>query len=100
MITSVVIRMSLVCLRLIYHFLKFFIFSNFSPNNYVEHGTILSAYITLFFSCKFGASFLPNHLFSDMLLQPETFTLRIWFIAPSAIVGKVKKFTQEQATKA
>jgi len=36
-----------------------------------------------------------------MMLNPETFTLRFWFIEPSTIIGKVKvKFTKEQVTKA
>jgi hypothetical protein len=48
-----------------------------------------------------GAAFLSKHLFSNMVLNPQTFTLRFWFIAPSTVIGKVKaKFSKKQATKA
>ena len=51
--------------------------------------------------CEVRAAFLSKHLFSNMMLNPETFTLRFWFIEPSTIIGKVKvKFTKEQVTKA
>ena len=50
--------------------------------------------------CEVGAAFPSKHLFSNLVLNPETFTLRVWFIAPSTVIGKVKvKFTKEQATK-
>jgi len=50
--------------------------------------------------CEMGTAFLSKKLFTNMVLNAETFTLRFWFITPT-IIGKVKvKFTKEQATKA
>jgi hypothetical protein len=48
--------------------------------------------------CEVGTAFISKHLYSNMVLNTETFTLRFWFIAASSVIGKVK-FTKEQATK-